>query len=99
MRHGDQHAQILVLAKQDPFFQQCSLLPALHWASDLEDVRDVEDTVQGIFQIVPKKLSGDCDTNEDMELTLAGFCSVLGELKSKIRSLKPSVDTPAVPGR
>lgn len=42
------------------------------------------EAVQGIFQIVPRKPSGDCnvDVNQDMELTLAGFCSVSGQLKS-----------------
>lgn len=39
-------------------------------------MRDVGATVQGIFQIGTKKSGGDCnvDTNQDMEVTLTGFC-------------------------
>lgn len=41
-------------------------------------MRDVDGTVQGTFQTVPKKPSGGCngDTNQPKELTLAGFCCV-----------------------
>lgn len=50
---------------------------------DLEDMRDVGDTLQGVLHIVPKKPSGGCsvDINQHMELTLAGTCSVSAELK------------------